>query len=101
MKSEGEKVNWDEKAKGEAIEAYFSAIPTATQTRMVHPFIEGSRWMRDQLRTDEAIERVARSVARLDPDEEWPNETIIDDEYRDECFETARAAIAALLGEKQ
>lgn len=53
---------------------------------------------RADLRTDEAVERVARSIARLNPGEAWPDETIIDDEYRDECFETARDAITALLG---
>ncbi|KHS52568.1 hypothetical protein [Brevibacterium linens] len=87
-------MNWDEKAEeataGRGYE--FSGEAWA--------FVEGAQWMRRQLRTDEAVERVARAIARLDPDEEWPNETIIDDEYRDECHETARDAINALLGEE-
>lgn len=88
-------MNWDQKAEeataGRGYE--FSGEAWA--------FVEGAKWQRDNLRTDEAIERVARSLARLNLGEEWPDETIIDDEYRDECFETARAAITALLGEDQ
>ena len=86
-------MNWDEQL-----------IKACTETDgAIHPHTDhvltGAKWMREQLRTDEAIERVARAIARLDPDEEWPNENIIDDEYRDECHETARDAINALLGD--
>ncbi len=86
-------MNWEEQL-----------IEACTETDgTIHPHTDhvltGAKWMREQLRTNEAVERVARAIARLDPDEEWPNENIIDDEYRDECHETARAAITALLGD--
>lgn len=90
-------MNWDEKAYEHAearSSEYFGHLPEQM-------FERGAKWMRDQLRTDEAIERVARAIARLEPNEKWPDETIIDDEYRAECHETARAAITALLGDTQ
>ena len=53
---------------------------------------------RDQLRTDEAIERVAQAIGEWEP-EDWDNP-----EFReDRAFWTdkARTAINALLGEDQ
>ena len=86
-------MNWDEQL-----------IAACTETDgTLHPHTDhvltGAKWQRDKLRTDEAVERVARAIARLDHGEEWPDETIIDDEYKAECHEAARAAIDALLGE--
>lgn len=62
---------------------------------------------RDQLRTDEAVERVARLLACLEPGEEWPSNEALggnltgtrDHEYRDGMRDQAREAIDALLGE--
>lgn len=86
-------MNWDEQLIEDCTE----------DDGRVHPHtdhvIAGAHWMRHQLRTPEAIERVARALARLDPEEEWPDETIIDDEYRIECHEIAREVITALLGD--
>ena len=56
------------------------------------------RECRDQLRTDEAIERVAQAIGEWEP-EDWDNP-----EFReDRAFWTdkARTAINALLGEDQ
>lgn len=64
-------------------------------------FMDGAGWVLHELRSYATLERVARAIARLDPGEEWPDETIIDDEHRQECFNTARTAIGALLGEDQ
>lgn len=71
-------------------------------------FALGAKWQRNQFDTHEAIERVARTMAGLEPDEEWPsNETLggnltgtRDDEYRDGMCEQAKEAINALLGEE-
>lgn len=60
--------------------------------------MSSARWMRDQLRTDEAIERVAQAIGEWEPDD-WGNP-----EFReDRAFWTdkARTAINALLGEDQ
>lgn len=67
--------------------------------------LSGARWQRDQLRTDEAVERLARHLYERDG-QLWPW-----DDHNDHCgrpedckvkpayFDTARAAIDALLGE--
>ena len=62
--------------------------------------LTGAKWQRDQLRTDEAHEIAARAIARMEPDEEWADETEHDAEYRHDCFETAWEVISALLGER-
>ncbi|WP_181275992.1 hypothetical protein [Brevibacterium oceani] len=59
-------------------------------------FIDAARWQRDQLRTDEAVERVARGICRRN----WPKD--LDYEYYwrrygDDFQSDARAAITALL----
>lgn len=93
-------MNWNEKAEDYANSHHtYEHLGYGENMRFHKKFIAGARWQRDQLRTDEAVERAARGIARLDLDEEWPDETIIDDEYKAECHETARTAIDALLGE--
>lgn len=60
------------------------------------------------LRTDEAVERVARLLACLEPGEEWPSNEALggnltgtrDHEYRDGMRDQAREAIDALLGQE-
>ena len=61
-------------------------------------FEHGAKWQRNQLRTDEAVERVAQAIGEWEP-EDWDNP-----EFReDRAFWTdkARTAINALLGEDQ
>ena len=58
---------------------------------------------------DDAIERMARAFACLEPGEPWPTNEELgggptgtrDDEYRHECMDRARAALDALLGGEQ
>lgn len=103
-------MSWDEKAKCEARETYFSAVPTAVQTRMVAPFVEGARWQRDNLRTDEAIERVAEAIYLSHDRSSFftakPWAEMVKSKDRANKFrvkqdrKAARAAITALLGEE-
>lgn len=72
---------------------------TAERRHVLKQARRWARWQRDQLRTNEAIERVARGIARMEPDEDWDNGHELDLEYKQECFETAIDAITALLGE--
>lgn len=61
------------------------------------------------LNTDEAVERMARMFAGLEPGEPWPTNEELgggptgtrDDEYRHECMDRARAALNALLNIKE
>ena len=61
-------------------------------------FLDGARWMREALLSDEAVERAALGIHashdRGDWDEELP---VVQDEYLD----MARAALAAALGEDE
>lgn len=66
----------------------------------IKKFVEGAKWQRADLRTDEAIERVAVTLLNND----WPSDEG-DREYHwkhfaDSYREEARAAIDALFGEK-
>lgn len=71
----------------------------------IKKFVEGAKWQRADLRTDEAVERVARLLACLEPGEEWPSNEALggnltgtrDHEYRDGMRDQAREAIDALL----
>lgn len=55
---------------------------------------------------NDAIERMARAIADLEPGDQWPTNEELgggptgtrDDEYRHECMDRARGALAALLG---
>ena len=61
-------------------------------------FLDGARWMREALLSEESIERAALGIHashdRGDWDEELP---VVQDEYLD----MARAALAAALGEDE
>lgn len=58
---------------------------------------------------EDTIERMARVLADLEPGESWPTNEELgggptgsrDDEYRHECMDRARTALAALLGAGQ
>lgn len=91
-------MNWDEKAK------------EATRGRVYQfrgeswAFIEGSHWMRDQLRTDEAVERVSDALCV-----EEEGMTLAEHEancelpicgFRQSFLADARRNITALLGEE-
>ena len=61
-------------------------------------FLDGARWQREVLLSDDAVERVAHGIHashdRGDWDEELP---VVQDEYRD----MARAALTAAMGEDE
>lgn len=54
---------------------------------------------------DDAIERMARAIADLEPGDQWPTNAELgggptgtrDDEHRHDCMDRARAALDALL----
>lgn len=58
---------------------------------------------------DDAIERMARAIADLEPGEPWPTNEELgggptgtrDDEYRHDCMDRARFALGALLQEDE
>ncbi|MCS4593576.1 hypothetical protein KTJ89_11345 [Brevibacterium sediminis] len=97
-------MNWDEQL-----------IETCTETDgKVHPrtdhVLTGAKWMRDQLRTDEAVERVALVLIEQRGyyiGEGWPtNEDLSggpagdrDVEFKSAWMDSAREVITALLGE--
>lgn len=62
-------------------------------------FVRGAEWQREQLRTDGAVERVARAIH----DDECACGDLNNDRYGDDgtlyYLDKARVAIAALLGE--
>lgn len=71
-------------------------------------FEDGAQWQREQLLTDEVIERVARELAHLDDDDSWPTNIELggnpftgtrDDEYRHGMHEWAWEVLTAALGE--
>ena len=91
-------MNWNKEAKSWAVAHGMGSLALGPveakkrQTAVMH----AARWQRDQLRTDEAIERVAQAIGEWEP-EDWDNP-----EFReDRAFWTdkARTAINALLGE--
>ena len=68
----------------------------ASREHQREPFMDGARWQRTQLCTDEAIERVAQVLGDWAP-EDWGNPDY--NENRQYWTGKARAAIIALLGE--
>ncbi len=98
-------MNWDE----QLIEACTEEDGT------MHPHTDhvmsGAHWMRDQLRTDEAIERLALFLLDdegYDVTNGWPSNEQLgggptggrDAELKDAWMNHTRAAITALLGEE-
>lgn len=60
-------MNWDEKAHKAAVPELLKASQDASHAGRIPsiqaPFVAAAKWQRDQLRTDESVERVARSLA--------------------------------------
>lgn len=94
-------MNWDE-AVDEALEA--KGELAYGDPSYSGGFEGGARWQRDQLRTDEAVERVAqfmwseRAKGTVHPHYPW---TGLAPQLRDDLRQYARAAINALLGEEK
>ena len=100
--------------EGEAAEAAWQMIGHGRS----HPegerragFNTGARWQRDQLRTDEAVERLALHLIKdegIDVSNGWPTNEYFgggpagdrDVEFKRAWMKSTRAAITALLGEE-
>lgn len=100
---------WDAEALGEARRRDRADSDWyAREARLL--FIDAARWQRDQLRTDEAVERVAEAIYRshdsythftAKPWAEMVKSKDRANKYRvKQDREAARAAITALLGEE-
>lgn len=83
------------------LQSHYRKIPCAIYREAIDELVP--------LDTDDAIERMARVFADLEPGEPWPTNEELgggptgtrDDEYRHECMDRARAALDALLGSEQ
>lgn len=98
--------DWNERAADCAVAHHtYEHLSFEENTRHATGFVRGAKWQREQLRTEEAVERVARLLACLEPGEEWPSNEALggnltgtrDHEYRDGMRDQAREAIDALL----
>ncbi|WP_430600315.1 hypothetical protein [Brevibacterium sp. K72] len=93
-------LGWDEKAVDHAVAHYTNEHrPTLENINGYRRFATGARWQRDQLRSDEAVERVAIHMCATTMQESiWPK---LSTDEQDEWRAEARAAINALLGEEK
>lgn len=103
-------MNWDEKADDYAVAHHtYEHMTPNVNAKIYMGFVLGARWQRDQLRTDEAVERVALWLTgMLTPFEGWPtNEDLggsptgdLDTEFKHAWMDEAGALIRALIGEE-
>lgn len=120
MKSKGEKVNWDEQATKAAAKNRHDLYEededgyefwgfSSQSDAQDHGFEEGAKWQREQLRTDEAVERLALFLLDdegYDTSSGWPSNEQLgggpagdrDTELKDAYMGHARTMITALLG---
>lgn len=63
--------------------------------------VTGAKWQRDQLRTDEPVERMARALYDRSSEAKWSGMTWDDmpEDHREGIRKSARIAVDALLGE--
>ena len=99
-------MNWDERVKEAAIHRGLNAVllgPARARSEQ-KTAQRWARWQRDQLRSDDAVERVAqfmwseRAKGTVHPHYPW---TGLAPQLRDGLRQDARAAINALLGEEK
>lgn len=97
-------MNWDEKAEDYAGAHHTYEHRTEGENLFgAAMFVKGANWQRDELRTDEAVERVADWMCHedhgytLDEHDGWCQDPSCDlvESYR----QSARAAITALIGD--
>lgn len=99
-------MNWDEKADDHAVAHHtYEHMPPAVNAKIYMGFVLGARWQREQVRTNEAVERLANFLFEDDNGESIDqHEKICHDvskcRVRSDYKQFARAAITALLGEK-
>ena len=93
-------MNWEDEAFAESANRGNAATGPETGE-----FVDGAKWQRDQLRTDEAVARLANCLHRLDHGDTLDHHDAVCERDRGGCdrrelyTEDARAAITALLGE--
>ena len=91
-------MNWDEKAEDYAGAHHtYEHLGYGENMRFHKKFVAGAKWQRDQLRTDEAVERAARAVFDGEYSGAWD---AVAEWMREDCRIAARAAITALIGEE-
>ncbi|MFT9771131.1 hypothetical protein [Brevibacterium casei] len=98
-------LGWDEKAEDHAVAHHtYEYLSPNENALYASGFTCGARWQRDQLRSDDAVERVAqfmwseRAKGTVHPHYPW---TGLAPQLRDGLRQHARAAINALLGEEK
>ncbi|MCD1287320.1 MULTISPECIES: hypothetical protein [unclassified Brevibacterium] len=96
-------MNWDEKAEDYAGAHHtYEHLPAEENYPRLIMFRKGAKWQREQLRTKEAVERVARGLFARDMGDgpaaaKWDN---VAEGIRQNYRADARAAITALTGEE-
>lgn len=105
-------MNWNERAADHATAHHtYEHRPMGENINGYSRFVNGAKWQRDQLRTDEAVERVALVLIEQRGyyiGEGWPtNEDLSggpagdrDAEFKSAWMDSAREVITALLGEE-
>lgn len=102
--------DWDEKADDHAVAHHtYEHMPPAVNAKIYMGFVLGARWQRDQLRTDEAVERMAEAIYRSHDSythftaKPWAEMVKSKDKANrfrvKQDRKAARAAIDALIGE--
>lgn len=99
-------MTWNEKAEDyTGAHHTYEHLGYGENMRFHKMFVKGARWQRQQLRSDEAVERVAESMWSTDPapaltpfdgPETWDRQ---EPEVKNDYRKAAREAITALLGE--
>lgn len=104
--------DWDDKADDHAVAHHtYEHMPPAVNAKIYMGFVLGARWQREQLRTDETVERVALELISQRgyyTGEGWPTNQDLsggptsdrDVEFKSAWMDNAREVTTALLGEK-
>lgn len=89
--------DWDDKADDQAVAHHtYEHMPPSVNAKIYMGFVLGARWQREQMRTDEAVERVARAVFKAEYAGAWDAAA---EWMREECRLVARVTNNALLGD--
>ena len=88
-------MSWDEKADDYAT-AHHTFEHLSGEMNQWH-YVGITKWQRDELHTDEAVERAAQAVFNAEYVGAWDAAA---EWMREDCRKAARAAIDALIGEE-
>lgn len=94
-------MSWDDLADDAAVRHHaFESMTGEDNERIRYGFWNGAKWQREQLRTDEAVERVAAGVHKAaDHFGHYTPWAKLPEHVQEDWRRPARAAIDALLGE--